>query len=51
VLEEVDELAFLFRIQVGHDLHDFGWVPNVDLHGLGVLVCLENAGCRGASLG
>jgi hypothetical protein len=47
--EEVDELAFLFRIQVGTDLHGFSWVLGIDLHGLGILVCLENAGCRGIS--
>jgi hypothetical protein len=40
-LEEVDELAFLFRIQAGPVLHSFSWVPDVDLQGLGVLVRLE----------
>jgi hypothetical protein len=47
VLEEVNELTFLFRIQVGPDLYGFGWVPSIDLHGHGVLVGLENARCQG----
>jgi hypothetical protein len=47
VLKEVDELAFLFAVQIGLDLYGFGWVPVIDLHGLGVLIRLENAACRG----
>jgi hypothetical protein len=47
VLEDVDELTFLFRIQGGLNLHGFGWVPSIDLHGLGILVNHENARCRG----
>jgi hypothetical protein len=44
-LQEVGELAFLFRIQAGPDLHSFAWVLDINMHGLGVLVRLENAGC------
>jgi hypothetical protein len=46
VLEEVDELAFLFGVQDDLDLHSFGQVFGIDGHGLGILVCLENARCR-----
>jgi hypothetical protein len=46
-LEEVDELAFLFGVQTGLDLHDFGGVSGIDLYGLGVLIHLENAGHQG----
>jgi hypothetical protein len=46
-LEEVDELTFLFGVQTDLNLHGFGWVPSIDLHGLGILVRLQNAGHRG----
>jgi hypothetical protein len=45
--EEVDELAFLFGVQTGPDLHGFVRVSGIDLYGLGVLVRLENTGCHG----
>jgi hypothetical protein len=45
-LEEVDELAFLFGVQTGTDLHGFGRVPSIDLHSLRILIHLKNAGCR-----
>jgi hypothetical protein len=41
---EVDELAFLFGIQTGPDLHGFGRNSGINLYGLGVLVHLENIG-------
>jgi hypothetical protein len=46
-LEEVDKLAFLFRVQAGSDLYSFGWASGFDLHDLGVLVCLESPRHRG----
>jgi hypothetical protein len=45
--EEVDDLAFLFEVQTGPNLHGFCRVPRVDLHGLGILVRLESARCWG----
>jgi hypothetical protein len=39
-MEEVDELAFLFRVQAGQD---FG----IDVHGLGILICHEKARHQG----
>jgi hypothetical protein len=47
VLEDVDELNFLFGVQTGPDLHSFGRVSGIDLYGLGILVYLVNARCRG----
>jgi hypothetical protein len=32
ILEELDELAFLFRIQLGHDIRDFFGVTWVELY-------------------
>jgi hypothetical protein len=43
--EEADELTFLFGVYIGLDLHSFGRVFGIDLNGLSVLVCLENARC------
>jgi hypothetical protein len=45
--EEVDELAFLFGVQTGPDLHGFGRGFGIDLYGLGILVCLQKATCQG----
>jgi hypothetical protein len=45
--EEVDELAFLFRVQSGPNLYGFGRVSGIDLHGLGVLGGFESARCGG----
>jgi hypothetical protein len=47
LLEEVDELTFLFWVQAGLDLHGFSWVFSVDLQGLGILVCFESVGHQG----
>jgi hypothetical protein len=48
-LGEVNGLAFLFGVQTGPDMHDFGRVPSINLHGLGVLVRLENTDVRGVA--
>jgi hypothetical protein len=45
--EEVNELAFLFGVQAGFDLHSFGRVSDIDLYGLGILARLENVRHRG----
>jgi hypothetical protein len=47
VLEEVNELAFLFEAQTCPDLHGFGKVSSIDLYVLGILVRLENGRRRG----
>jgi hypothetical protein len=47
VLEEVDELTFLFRVQADPNLHRFGQVFGINGHSLGILICLENIECRG----
>jgi sulfopyruvate decarboxylase TPP-binding subunit len=44
VSEKVDELAFLFGVQIGPDLHGFGRASGVDLHGLGTVIHLEDSG-------
>jgi hypothetical protein len=33
---EVNELAFLFGVQTGPDLHDFGRISDINLYGHGV---------------
>jgi hypothetical protein len=43
VSKEADELTFLFGYQTGPDLHSFGQVLSINLHGLSVLVHLESA--------
>jgi hypothetical protein len=48
-LVEADELTFLFGTRTGPDLHSFGRVPSIDLHGLGILIRLENAKHQGHS--
>jgi hypothetical protein len=48
--EEVDELAFIFRVQAGPDLNGFGSVFSVDLHGLGILGRFESVGRGGHGL-
>jgi hypothetical protein len=45
--EEVNELAFLFGVQTGPDLHIFVRVSGINLHGLSVLDRFESVGCRG----
>jgi hypothetical protein len=40
--EEVNELAFLFGIQIGTNPHGFDMVFSLDLHGLGIVGCLKN---------
>jgi hypothetical protein len=45
--EDVNEPAFLFWVQTGPDLHGFGRVSGIDLHGLSVLGRFESAGHRG----
>jgi hypothetical protein len=46
VAEEVDELAFLFRVHSGPDLHSFGGVPSIHM-ALASLVTLKapTVGC------
>jgi hypothetical protein len=41
--EEVDELAFLFEVQVGPNLDGLGRVHNVNLDGLGIISSLKGA--------
>jgi hypothetical protein len=41
-LEEIDKLAFLFRVRVGSNLYSFGRASGFDFHGLGILVCHES---------
>jgi hypothetical protein len=41
------ELTFLFGVQIGLDLQNFGEVFGIDLHNLGMLGCLENKRHRG----
>jgi hypothetical protein len=50
VLEEVHELAFLFRTQISCDLDGRGRVLNIDLDSLGILDNLEGVGCGGHGL-
>jgi hypothetical protein len=45
--EEVNELAFLFGVQAGFDLHSFGRLSDIDLYGLDILARLENVRHRG----
>jgi hypothetical protein len=45
--EEVDELAFLFGVQTSPDLHGFGRVSDIDLHGLSILGRFESTGRQG----
>jgi hypothetical protein len=47
MVEEVDELAFLFRVQSGPDLHSFGRISGIDLHNLGTLDGIESPGHGG----
>jgi hypothetical protein len=44
VLEEVNELAFLFVVQADPDLDGLGRVFGVDLHGLSILGHIESTG-------
>jgi hypothetical protein len=45
--KEVHKLALLFGVQTGPNLHSFGKVFDIDLHGLGVLGHFESARYRG----
>jgi hypothetical protein len=49
--KEVDKIALLFGIQTGLDLHSFGRVFSIDLHGLSILSFFESVGCRGLGWG
>ena len=41
VVQEVDELAFLFGRELGPDSYRFGWISGVDTHCLGFLERVE----------